>query len=108
MKRMGPQKLANRAAEWEEADGLVYYREKLYVPNNIEICREILKQCHDSVTTEHPSRNLTLELVQHHYWWPLMCAFVDKYVRGYEQCQRFKPIPHSKPATLSIAVPEGP
>lgn len=38
MKRTGLRKLANGAAKWEEADGLVYYREKLYVPNNLEIC----------------------------------------------------------------------
>lgn len=80
MKRTGPQKLANGAAEWEESNGLVYYRGKLYVPNNLEICREILKQCHDLVTTGHPGRNLTLELVERHYWWPFMRAFVDKYV----------------------------
>lgn len=67
MKRTGLRKLANRAAEWEESDGLVYYRGKLYVPNNLEIRCEILKQCHDSVTTGHPGRNLTLELVEHHY-----------------------------------------
>lgn len=86
----------------------MYYRGKLYVPNDMEICREILKQCHDSVTTGHSGRNLTLELVERHYWWPLMRAFVDKYVRGCEQCQWFKPIPHLKLATLPIAVPEGP
>lgn len=68
MKRTGPQKLTNGAAEWEESDGLVYYREKLYVLNNIEICYEILKQCHDLVTTGHPGYNLTLELVERHYW----------------------------------------
>lgn len=108
MKQTGPRKLANGAAEWEELDGLVYYRGKLYVPNNMEICREILKQCHNSVTTGHLDRNLTLELVKRHYWWPLMGAFVDKYIRGCEQCQHFKPIPYSKSAILSIAVPEGP
>lgn len=43
MKRTGPRKLANGAAEWEESNGLVYYRGKLYVPNNMEIRHEILK-----------------------------------------------------------------
>lgn len=108
MKQTGPRKLANGVAEWKESDRLVYYRGKLYVPNNLEIHREILKQCHDSVTTEHPGRNLTLELVECHYWWPLMRTFVDKYVRGCEQCQQFKPIPHPKPAMLPIAILEGP
>lgn len=74
----------------------------------MEICRKILKQCHDLVTTGHLGRNLTLELVERHYWWPLMCTFVDKYIRGYEQCQRFKPIPHPKLAIFLITIPKGP
>lgn len=36
-----------------------------------------------------------------------MHAFIDKYVRGCEQCQRFKPIPYPKPAMLLVAIPEG-
>lgn len=80
MKKMRPHKLANEAAEWEESDGLVYYWGKLYVPNNIKICWEILNQCHNSVTTRHPGHNLTLELVGHYYWWLLMHTFVDKYI----------------------------
>lgn len=43
MQRTGPRKLTNGAAEWEEDNGLVYYRGKLYVPNDTEIRREILK-----------------------------------------------------------------
>lgn len=81
MKRTRLHKLANRAAEWEESDGLVYYQGKLYVPNNIEICYEILKQYYDSVTIEHLDYNLTLELVEHYYWWPLICVFNNKYIQ---------------------------
>lgn len=108
MKRTGPRKLANGVAEWEESDELVYYQGKLYVFNNLKIRCEILKQCHDSVTTGHPGHNLTLELIERHYWWPLMCAFINKYIQGCEQCQRFKPILYPKQAILPIAVPEGP
>lgn len=108
MKRTGLCKLANGAAKWEESDELVYYRGKLYVSNNVEIHRKILEQCYNSATIGHPGCNLILELVKHYYWWPLMYAFVDKYVQGCEQCQCFKPILHPKPATLPIAIPEGP
>lgn len=107
MKRTWPRKLANGATEWKESNRLVYYWGKLYVPNNIKIYCKILKQCHDSVTTGHLGHNLTLKLVEHHYWWPLMCVFIDKYIWGCEQYQCFKPIPYSKPATLPIAIPEG-
>lgn len=107
MKRTGLRKLANGVAEWEQLDRLVYYWEKLYVPNNVKIRHKILKQCHDSVTTKYPDYNLTLELVERHYWWLLIRAFVDEYIRGCEQCQCFKPIPHPKLAMLPITIPEG-
>ena len=37
-----------------------------------------------------------------------MRSFVDQYVRGYDQCQRFKLAPHPRTDPLPIAVPEGP
>lgn len=37
-----------------------------------------------------------------------MCAFINKYVRGCEQYQRFKLISHLKPAMLPITVSKGP
>ena len=86
----------------------MFYRGKLYVPNDTEIRREILKECHDSRTAGHPGRDCTLELVSRHYWWPLMRSFVDQYVRGCDQCQRFKSAPHPRTDPLPIAVPEGP
>lgn len=67
MKRMGPRKLTNGAAEWEESDKLIYYQGKLYMPNDMEIHRKILKQCHDLITTGHSGCNLTLELVEYYY-----------------------------------------
>ena len=33
----GPCHLANGLAEWEEENGLLYYRDKLYIPNNKEL-----------------------------------------------------------------------
>lgn len=108
MKKTGPRKLANGAAEWEEEDGLVFYRGKLYVPNEKELRRDIVRECHDTRTAGHPGRDRTLELVSRHYWWPLMRSFVDLYVRGCEQCQRFKPASHPRTDPLLIAVPEGP
>jgi hypothetical protein len=40
---------------------------KLYVPNVKELRREVVKQCHDSVTAGHPSKNRTIELVSRYY-----------------------------------------
>ena len=67
LKSKGPRKLANGVLKWEEADGLLYYRSKLYVSNNNEFCGEVVKSCYDTATTGHPGKHGTLELVSHHY-----------------------------------------
>jgi hypothetical protein len=68
--KTAPQALTDGMARWEEEDGFIYYRGKLYVPNVKELRREVVKQCHDSVTAGHPSKNRTIELVSRYYWWP--------------------------------------
>jgi hypothetical protein len=65
-----PKALTDGTARWEEEDGFIYYQGKLYVPNVKELCKEVVKQCHDSVTAGHPSKNGTIELVSRYYWWP--------------------------------------
>jgi hypothetical protein len=89
-------RLLNGLLEWEEQDGLVYYKGKLYIPNNKELCGDIVKFCHDSPAAGHPGKHSTLELVSHLYWWPQIASFVDKYILGCEKCQHYKPAQHSK------------
>ena len=43
LKFKGPHKLANGVLKWEEADRLLYYHEKLYIPNSKELRREVVK-----------------------------------------------------------------
>jgi hypothetical protein len=107
LKKKGPCKLINSAPKWEEVDGLIYYKGKLYIPNNKDICVEIVKSGHDSPTAGHLSKNGTLELVQCHYWWPRMGQFIERYVLGCNQCQRMKPALHPKASLQSQPVPEG-
>ena len=38
-----------RSAEWVETDGLLLFRGKIYVPNDRDLRRRIVKQHHDSV-----------------------------------------------------------
>jgi hypothetical protein len=66
--KKGPRRLVNNLLEWEELDGLLYYKGKLYIPNNKELRAEIIKTCHDMPTTGHPSKHRMLELVLRHCW----------------------------------------
>jgi hypothetical protein len=96
LKAKGLRRLLNSLLEWEEQNGLVYYKGKLYIPNNKELHGNIIKSCHDSPATGHPGKHSTLELVSCLYWWPQMASFVDKYILGCEKCQRYKPAQHPK------------
>ena len=81
-----------RKAEWEVEDGILKFRERIYVPNDPDLRRQILSQHHDSKIAGHPGRWKTLELVSRNYWWPRLSRFVASYVRGCDLCQRTKPI----------------
>jgi hypothetical protein len=67
LRKKGPRRLVNNLLEWEELDGLLYYKGKLYIPNNKELHAKIIKTCHDTPTTGHPGKHRTLELVSRHY-----------------------------------------
>ena len=106
--KITPKALTNGTALWEEEDGFVYHKGRLYVPNVKELCRDIVKYCHDSITTGHPGKNGTIELVSHFYWWPRMASFVTKYVDGCNKCQRYCKDRHPTAQLVPHKVPEGP
>lgn len=66
--------------DWEERDGLTFYKGRIYIPKTPELRTKIVHLCHDSQSTGHPGRHGTLELVSQLYWWPGMTHFINKYV----------------------------
>ena len=65
-------------------------------PNMKELCQDVVKTCHNSVTMGHPGKNGTIELVSHYYWWPHMAGFITKYVEGCNKCQCYRKDLHPK------------
>jgi transposase InsO family protein len=100
--------LVNNLLEWEELDGLLYYKGKLYIPNNKELCAEIIKTCYDMPTTRYPGKHGTLELVSRHYWWPKIGASVEQYVLGCDKCQRYKLAQHPNTTLQPHKMPTAP
>ena len=70
--KTAPKALTDGTALWEEDDGFVYYKGKLYVPNDRVLRRDVVKTCHDSITTGHPGRmellNLSAAIIGGHAW----------------------------------------
>ena len=88
-------------AGWDDRDhDTLLYKGKIYVP---ESCRyEVVESCHDTPVAGHPGQWRTLELVQRSFWWPGMAAYVGKYVKGCDLCQRTKPFPEKPQGELTL------
>jgi transposase InsO family protein len=108
LRKDGPHKLTDGTLEWEERDGLVYYKGRLYIPADEGLRQAVVEQCHDAPTAGHPGRDGTIELVSRLYWWPTLAQFVTRYVAGCDPCQRRKAGLHPPAPTQPLDVPEGP
>jgi len=64
------------SAEWSEDDGVLRFRGKIYIPQNLDLRRWIVSLCHDTKVAGHPGCWKTLELVSRNYWWPQMSRYI--------------------------------
>jgi hypothetical protein len=94
---------------WERQRDTLTYHGRLYVPENDDIRRTILRLCHDTVAAGHPGRLRTQDLVTRDFYWPGMSYFICSYVRGCATCQANK-IDNRPPrvATMPNPSPERP
>jgi hypothetical protein len=61
---------------------------------NKETRRSILQLYHDHLTTGHPGRDETLQMVTKRYWWPNIRTEIKEYVKGWGTYQQNKNITH--------------
>jgi len=71
-----------QTSEWSERDGLLCFRDHIYVPNDLELRRRITSQHHDTKVAGHPGRWKTLELISRNTGGP-KCLGMLVSIRGH-------------------------
>jgi hypothetical protein len=77
-------------AQCEAKEELLYYRDKIYVPEYGDLRTKIIRQHHDNPSAGHPGRTKTFELVSRYYCWKGMNSDVRQYVSNCRTCGRIK------------------
>ena len=101
VERVVKQKLLSKEKKWAEEDGLILWQNRVYVPPNRHLRREIIHLHHDTKSSGHPGRYKTAELVLRSYWWPRIHADIRQYVNSCDICQRTKAIRAKPCGTLA-------
>jgi hypothetical protein len=68
----------------------IYYRNRLFIPENTELKVQIIYRTHNSEAGGHPGRMKTTELVSKSYFWPKMTHDIQNYVKFCHFCKRVK------------------
>lgn len=77
--------------EYRLVGNTIIRRDRVYVPNNIDIKKKILHARHDSELARHPGRHRMNELTQRDYYWPGMTRFIHDYIANDVNGQRKMP-----------------
>ena len=79
--------------QWK--DGHLWYREKIWIPEDEGLRTTIISQCHDNSLAGHGGTAKTTELVSRQYYWPKMRETIKRYVKNCDTCQRSKAVRHA-------------
>jgi len=80
-------------------DGIVKFKNRLYVPNQSELKTEILEAAHNSLFSTHPGSTKMYQDLKTHYRWSGMKKDIADYVARCPVCQQIK-TEHQKPGGL--------
>ena len=76
--------------DWSEDDGILLYKDKIYILPNKNIHQEIIQMHHEPIHMAHPGIQKTKDLVQREYHWDEISQFITNYCWGCTTCQTTK------------------
>ncbi len=87
--------------------GVLYFQNRLYVPEKDNLRIQILEEAHSSKLSMHPGATKMYHTLRAYFWWPCMKKDISTHVASCEVCQQVK-VEHQKPGgkLQSLPIPE--
>jgi len=103
LKTNGPFPITLQLEDWHLEDGLLFFKDRCFIPADKDLRQDITTYYHDSLPGGHPGHLKTLKLIRQNYWWPGMTVFIKNYIAGCATCQQMKVNTHpSAPGPFPI------
>jgi hypothetical protein len=83
----------------EDAEGVVWFKDRLCVPNVQSIRELIVKEAHETANSIHPGSEKMYQDLKKKFWWYGMKRGIRKHVAICDSCEKIK-AEHQKPAGL--------
>ena len=99
IKRKAPP-LRTALTDWTLDDSLILFKNRVYVPDDLDLRQSIIAETHESPVAGHPGRFKTLQLLKEQFYWPRMATMTANFVEGCATCQQMKPNTH--PTTVPL------
>ncbi|WVZ48725.1 hypothetical protein U9M48_000144, partial [Paspalum notatum var. saurae] len=79
--------------------GILWFKNRLVVPKDMELRKKILDEAHTSILTMHSGSNKMYQDLKQKFWWTRMKREIAKYVSKCHVCKQVK-ADHLKPAGM--------
>ena len=74
----------------QDSDGVFWFINRLVVPKDLELRKQILDEAHLSRYSIHPGSNKMYQDLGQRFWWTRMKREIARYVSECDTCQRVK------------------
>jgi len=88
--------------QWIEKDGLLYNKNRLYIPEDEALQTEIAQGCHYSLIAGHFGQEKTIEIVTRDVYRKGLAEWFSDSVRSWNECKHSKSSQHAKYELLQL------
>jgi len=74
----------------QDSEGVLWFKNRLVVPKNLELRKQIFDEAHISRYSIHPGSNKMYQDLRQRFWWTRMKWEIAKYVSECDTCRRVK------------------